>query len=375
MFIQNSPYPRWLTWLLIALLLTTSLIGLASLAAAQSTTITIATDDLFAQIYDRTSPSVVAIQVTVRVANAAVPGQTITGTTEGTGIVLDTTGHILTNNHVVDSAVRIEIAFIDGTQARAEIVGLDPYSDLAVLLVDLPAEQLSQLRPAEFGDSDNLRIGQTVLAIGSPFGQGWTLTSGIISALDRTIQGLTAFSIGGVIQTDTAINPGNSGGPLLDLDGRVIGVNSQIASESGSSSGIGFAIPGNLALRVAQTLIEQGEMEYSYLGITHDNINLAIIEALQLPNNTRGIVIMEVIPNSPADRAGLLNPVIVGSGNQRHLAVLDIITGIDGTPMLNTGDLTTYLATHTRPGQTVTLTVLRNGTEELSVEVTLATRP
>jgi len=375
MFIQNSPYPRWLTWLLIALLLTTSLIGLASLAAAQSTTITIATDDLFAQIYDRTSPSVVAIQVTVRVANAAVPGQTITGTTEGTGIVLDTTGHILTNNHVVDGAVRIEIAFIDGTQARAEIVGLDPYSDLAVLLVDLPAEQLSQLRPAEFGDSDNLRIGQTVLAIGSPFGQGWTLTSGIISALDRTIQGLTAFSIGGVIQTDTAINPGNSGGPLLDLDGRVIGVNSQIASESGSSSGIGFAIPGNLALRVAQTLIEQGEMEYSYLGITHDNINLAIIEELQLPNNTRGIVIMEVIPNSPADRAGLLNPVIVGSGNQRHLAVLDIITGIDGTPMLNTGDLTTYLATHTRPGQTVTLTVLRNGTEELSVEVTLATRP
>lgn len=329
-------------------------------------------DNTFTQVYEEISPSVVAISVTARREGTGFLNQDGVVVGGGSGFVIDQEGHILTNNHVVEGATEIIVNFRDGTLVRAEIVGLDPDSDLAVLKVDLPTDQLI---PVEFGDSDQLQIGQTVMAIGSPFGQRWTLTSGIVSALDRTIPGADNFSIGGAIQTDAAINPGNSGGPLLDLEGRVIGVNSQIRSSSGSNAGVGFAIPSNLAQRVAQELIENGYVDYSYLGITGGDMTLSLIEAFDLPNNFQGVAVGEVMPGGPADRSGLQEAVVEGDGLDAVPTQLDVITAIDGTPLSGIGALISYLAYNTKPGQTVELTVLRNGEEELSLEARLTPRP
>jgi S1-C subfamily serine protease len=205
-----------------------------------------------------------------------------------------------------------------------------------------------------------LFIGQTTLAIGSPFGQRWTLTSGIISALERTIQGLQDFRIGGVIQTDAAINPGNSGGPLVNLQGQVIGVNSQIISESRSSAGIGFAIPSKLVQRVVQELIANGRVNYSFMGINGGDVTLAAMEGLGLPNNMRGVLVQDVTSNGPAFFGGLQPG--------------DIITDIDGVQMTGFDSLIAYLAGNTSPGQAITLTVWRNG-QLFSTTVTLGARP
>jgi serine protease Do len=279
----------------------------------------------------------------------------------------------VTNHHVITGADYIEVEFYDGSLAWAEVVGADPDSDLAVLKVDLPADKL---HPVVFADSDALDVGQTVLAIGSPFGQDWTLTSGIVSALNRTIQGLTDFSVGGVIQTDAAINPGNSGGPLVDLEGRVIGVNSQILSTSNSSSGVGFAVPGNLTRRVIQELIENGYVDYSYIGILGGEVSLSLIDALALPEGTRGVVVSEVVRGGPAAAAGLKSAGNITPVNGQNVPVsLDIITAIDGAPLKGMDELISYLARATTPGQTVRLTVLRDGTQWLDFEVTLTSRP
>jgi S1-C subfamily serine protease len=333
-----------------------------------------AEEQQLANIYSQVSPSVVSINVSARISGDTTFGDGFSFGS-GSGFVIDTQGHIVTNNHVVDGATRIEVNFFDGTIVRGEVVGLDPDSDLAVLRVDVPAERL---RPIQFADSDQLVIGQSSIAIGSPFGQRWTMTRGIISALDRTIQGLTRFSIGSVIQTDAAINPGNSGGPLLDLQGRLIGVNSQIVSENRVNSGIGFAIPSNLVRRVAEDLIADGQVNYSYLGISSDperDVTLALIEQLGLPNNTRGVVVLGVEANGPAAAAGLRNasnPVLV-DGEQVPTSV-DIITAIDGQPVAGMSELVSYLASNTQPGQTVNLTVLRDG-QTVSVPVVLSGRP
>ncbi len=330
-------------------------------------------DVLFSEIYQRVSPSVVSINVVARQPGSGAFGQDNQVIGSGSGFVIDTDGHILTNNHVVEGATRIEVNFFDGTIARGEVVGLDPDSDLAVVQVDVPE---GVLQPVEFGDSDMLLVGQSVLAIGSPFGQRWTLTSGIISALERTLQAETRFSIGGVIQTDASINPGNSGGPLIDLDGRVIGVNSQIMTRSDTSSGVGFAIPSNLAQRVAQQLIEAGSVQYSYMGISGGDVSLSLIEAFNLPPNQRGVVVGEVSPNGPAAAAGLQTVgEITGDELDAVPATVDIITAIDGQPLEGMADLITYLARSTQPGQTVTLNVLRNGTEPLQLQATLSARP
>ncbi len=287
--------------------------------------------------------------------------------------MLDKEGHIITNHHVVADASRIAVAFLDGTLVRADIVGTDPDSDLAVLRVDVPVEKL---QPLEFADSSQLRVGMPVVAIGSPFGQDWTLTSGIVSALNRAIEGLTQFSIGGVIQTDAPINPGNSGGPLLDMEGRLIGVNAQIRSATRSSSGVGFAIPSNLTRRVAESLIETGTVEYSYIGIRGTDVSLSLIEALEIPNDTTGVVVVETLSGGPAEEAGLQD-----AGNQVEIegqpvpTQIDIITAIDGHSLRGIGDLITYLARNTQPGDTVTLNVLRNGEEELDIDVALTPRP
>ena len=356
---------------MIALLI----VGLVAPISAQSTS----TDTTFTDIYNDVSPSVVSISVLATRDNGMGQEQQAGGS--GTGFVLDNNGHIMTNNHVVEGATEIEVAFVDGTLARAEIIGLDPDSDLAVIQVDLPQEDLADLQPVIFGNSAALEVGETVLAIGSPFGQRWTLTSGIVSAVNRSIQGLTNFSIGGVIQTDAAINPGNSGGPLLNLNGEVVGVNSQIISGARSNAGIGFAVPGNLARRAAENLIESGYMDYSYIGITGGNVSLDLIEAFNLPNDTQGIVVGDVTPGDPAARAGLQGAVFgqntseIGQGVPQSV---DIITAINGEDLSGISELITYLAAETRPGETVTVSVMRvgtQGTEELQFDVRLTPRP
>jgi S1-C subfamily serine protease len=361
-------------WLIAAILVFVTVLAVVPIATTQDTLQTeLAQTGIFTEVYNRVSPSVVAINVVAQRAAAPGFGQGGEVRGSGSGFVIDTEGHIVTNNHVVEGATRIEVNFFDGTLAHAEVVGLDPDSDLAVLDVDLPADRLY---PVEWGNSDELVIGQPVLAIGSPFGQRWTLTSGIVSAVDRTIQGLTNFSIGGVIQTDTSINPGNSGGPLLDLQGRVIGVNSQIISESGSSAGVGFAIPSNLTRKVSQSLIEDGYVSYSYLGISGGDVTLSLIDTLELTNNTRGVVVADVTPGSPAARAGLRAPAAFETveGAQVPTSV-DIITAIDGQPLSGIGALVSYLAKHTEPGDSITLSVLRNGTEQLDLTARLTPRP
>ena len=318
-------------------------------------------NDIFAEVYQDASPSVVAINVSAEEGDGS-----------GSGFVIDRDGHIVTNAHVVDEADEIVVEFLAGAIVRAELVGSDRSSDLAVLKVDVPADQLT---PILFADSDELIVGQTVLAIGSPFRQGWTLTSGIISAIDRTIQGLTEFSIGGVIQTDASINPGNSGGPLINLDGEVIGVNSQIISGARSSSGVGFAIPANLTRRVADALIEHGEMTYSYLGISGFDVNLSAIESLNLPNDFRGVVIREVVDAGPAADSGLREITRMLNLDDKLVGLrADIITAVDGTPVKGMNDLITFLARHTQPRQVVTLAVLRDGERELEIPIELGGR-
>lgn len=321
----------------------------------------------FADIYNHVSPSVVSISVSGTSTDGSQFGAS------GTGFVVDNQGHIVTNDHVVADASQIEVNFLDGTIVKGDIVGLDPDSDLAVIKVDLPS---TSLIPVKFGDSDNLFIGQTTLAIGSPFSQRWTLTTGIISALDRTISGQTRYSVGSVIQTDAAINPGNSGGPLLNLQGEVIGVNSQILSETRSNSGVGFAIPSNLVKRVSQILIDKGSIQYSYLGIQGaSNLDLALIEGLKIPNNTRGVVVSRVEQGGPAAQAGLRSAARPTEINGESVPTsADIITAIDGINITDMSGLVSYLAINTEPGQTINLTVLRDG-QQINIPVTLSARP
>ncbi len=321
-------------------------------------------EGVFGQIYETVSPSVVAI--TVAQENNTDDGeQVFLPFSSGSGFVVDMQGHIVTNFHVIASADRIEVSMFDGTIAEADVIGIDPDSDLAVIQIDVPQERLI---PVSFADSDELMVGQTVLALGNPFQNDWTLTSGIISALNRSIGSLTPqFSIGGVIQTDAAINPGNSGGPLLNLSGQVIGVNAQINSQTRSNSGVGFAIPSNLVIRVMNELIESGSVDYSFMGITSPQfgINLDIIAEYNLPNNLRGVPVQDVFSDTPAAEAGL-RPATEES--------LDIITAIDGTPIANFDELIGYLGINTRPGDTVTLTIYRDG-QSVDLEMTLTSRP
>ena len=292
---------------------------------------------------------------------------------EGSGFVWDEEGHIVTNNHVVDGADRVAVIFSDGTELHAKVIGTDPDSDLAVL--ELP-EPKRGATPVELGDSDRLRVGQIAIAIGNPFGQEFTMTTGIISALGRTIRsGGSPFSIPEVIQSDVAINPGNSGGPLLDRRGKVIGVNTQIISRSGASSGVGFSVPINTAKRVVPALIEEGRYEYSWLGISGSTLRADVAELMGLPRDTGGALVTQVTLDSPADKAGL-------RGSDRTAALEgvdypvggDVIVSIDGSEVDDMDDLISYLSGNTRPDDEVTLEVIRDGERE-TLEVTLGARP
>ena len=330
---------------------------------AQQTGLYTEFERVMSDVYSRVSPSVVSISV--RRNTTGIAG--LEEGSSGSGFVIDLQGHIVTNYHVVNGADEIVANFLDGTIVRAEVVGLDADSDIAVIRVDLPQERLN---PVTFGSEKDLVIGQVVVAIGSPFQQRWTMTSGIISALDRDIRGLGLYSVGSVIQTDASINPGNSGGPLLNLAGEVVGVNSQIISETRSNSGIGFAVPSTLVQRVVQEIIATGRVEYSYMGISiptlgGGDLTIEIIEQYNLANNQRGVVVLDVQPGGPAAQAGLRTLTNTS---------IDIITAIDGTPITGFSNLIGYLAEETFPGDTITATVLRDG-QLVDIPIVLSRRP
>jgi S1-C subfamily serine protease len=320
-----------------------------------------AEEQLLTQLYERVSPSVVNIGITTGVLG---------GSGAGSGFVWDSSGHIVTNDHVVAGADRIYVRFADDTTVGAELVGTDPDSDLAVIDIDLPA---SRLHPVELGDSGALRVGQRAIAIGNPFGLEQTMTAGIVSALGRVVRQQSGFSLPELVQTDAPINPGNSGGPLLDSRGRVIGVTSLIRSNSGTNTGVGFAVPVNTVKRVVPSLIASGRYADPWLGIEAASITPLDAQELGLPVE-RGVVVQGVVEGGPADRAGLR----AGDRQTRAegsptTASGDIIVSMDGVPVQRMDDLIICLADK-RVGQTITLTVLRNGTER-AVQVTLEERP
>ncbi|MBC7236369.1 MAG: trypsin-like peptidase domain-containing protein [Chloroflexi bacterium] len=316
-------------------------------------------------LYHRVNPGVVHIQVFVQQFGQQAEGA-------GSGFVLDNQGHIVTNNHVVAEATQIFVVFYNGFQARAEIVGRDADSDLAVIRVDTLPEGA---HPLPLGDSDRVEPGQAVIAIGSPFGLGSSMTFGIVSAVGRTIpSGATAFSIPQAIQTDAAINPGNSGGPLINMQGEVIGVNAQIATGGvRANAGVGFAIPVNVVRRVAPVLIRTGSFRWPWLGVQGTSVNLLIQQANGL-DTQQGAYIDAVVRGGPAAQAGLQ-----GSTGTRTIEGIevpvggDVILEIDGNPVQDFADLLSDVSAH-NPGDRVTLTVLRNGRTR-QVTVQLEVRP
>lgn len=321
---------------------------------------------ILVDLYNRVNPSVVSILVYSDENGTTMPFS------QGSGFIFDEQGHIVTNAHVIHGANEVNIAFSNAVIRPAEIVGEDLHSDLAVVEVELPAG----IAPLPLADIKNVAVGQTVVAIGNPFGLGGTLTRGIVSALGRTIPALTTFSIPQAIQTDAPINPGNSGGPLLNLKGEVIGVNAQIETdgESRTNSGVGFAIPVSIISRVIPELIANGEYIWSWMGVRGGNVTPDLVAAMDLPLE-QGAYLYEVIAGGPSEKAGLVGasgretvegrPVETGG---------DIIIAVDGQPVNSFDDMLVYIALYGKPGQEITVTIIRDG-ETQDVKVTLEPRP
>ncbi|MFN2144250.1 MAG: S1C family serine protease [Anaerolineales bacterium] len=339
----------------------------ASAAPAQPESFTsvdiVAQQDAFIGLYEKVSPGVVAI-----LTFADTNGITM-GVGSGSGFVIDKQGHIVTNYHVVEGVDEIQVSFTSGIKTRGTVIGTDTDSDLAVIKVDLPEEDLT---PVPMGDSDSLRVGQVVVAIGNPFGLNSTMTTGIVSSIGRTLDSLNlsssgqAFAAGDIIQTDAAINPGNSGGPLLNLDGEVIGVNRAIRTFNTNensepvNSGIGFAVSINIVKRVVPSLISEGSYAYPYLGISAwSDIPLTEVERIGM-DKAVGAFVTNVVAGGPADEAGL--------------QVDDVVLSIDGREVLDFSELLSYLFTNTSPGDEVLLQVFRGG-EIIEVPLIIGSRP
>ena len=308
-------------------------------------------------IYDRVHDGVVTIKV------ATQGGQAL-----GSGFVIDSAGHIVTNAHVVGGASSISVEFANGSSYDAQLVGTDPSTDVAVIKVDAPS---SVLTPLQLGDSNTVQVGDQVVAIGSPLGLDETVTSGIVSALHRTITSPNNFAISDAIQTDAAINHGNSGGPLLNSSGQVIGINSQIESDSGGNDGIGFAVPSNTVKSVADQLLATGKVEHAFLGVGIATIDGGLSAELNVP---AGVEVTQVTPGGPADRGGLeaadATSVVAG---QEVPTGGDIITAVNGKSVTTSEELQSVIGAM-KPGDTASLTISRDGSEH-TVQVTLGTRP
>lgn len=358
-------------------------------------------EDTLTSVYEKVNPSVVFISVKVDPSIAGIdlgglpdlpfdfgmpsnpntPQQPETqpfGYATGSGFVWDQNGHIVTNNHVVNGAVEIEVTFSDGTTLPAEVVGTDPYSDLAVIKVDLALEKLV---PIQVTDSKEIKVGELAIAIGNPFGLDGTMTVGIVSALGRTLpanNGISTgptFSIPNVIQTDAPINPGNSGGVLVDENGLLIGVPTAIESPVGANAGIGFAVPSDTVQRVVPTLIKDGSYQHPYLGISGTSLTPKLAEAMGLDSTQRGALVSEIVTGGPADEAGLrASDQQVEIDGQQVMVGGDVIIAVEGENIQDMDDLISYLVGYTSVGQKITLTVLRDG-NEVNVDVTLSARP
>ncbi|HIQ06815.1 MAG TPA: PDZ domain-containing protein [Anaerolineae bacterium] len=345
--------------------------GLPTVAASQSPPVDVG-EQLTIAVYERVSPAVVNITTRVLVRSFFFGVYPEEGS--GSGFLWDDEGHIITNYHVVEGAESIEVSFGEDVAMPAKVVGVDPPNDLAVVRVDpslIPAGTL----PVEPGESSTLRVGQRAIAIGNPFGQfERTLTTGVVSALNRTLETEDGKVLRRLIQTDAAINRGNSGGPLLDSHGRLIGVNTAIFSPSGTSAGVGFAIPVDKVKRVVPELIEHGHYRHPWLGALGYTITPALAKALDLPVE-QGLLVAKLYRNSPAAKAGLrgaTKEVILG--NRRLFIGGDIITAVDEHPLASWDDLDEYLEEETSVGQTVTLTIWRDG-KQRTLNVTLAEEP
>jgi S1-C subfamily serine protease len=296
------------------------------------------------------------------------------GIATGSGFLIDTEGHIVTNNHVVEGASKVSVKLgSSDTSHEAEVVGTDPATDVALLKIDVPG---SQQHPLSLGNSAEVEVGEPVVAIGNPFGLDRTVTAGIVSALQRQIQAPNGFAISHVIQTDAAINPGNSGGPLIDAEGRVIGINSQIQTGGGSGGnvGIGFAVPINTAREVIQQLEEHGEVKHAYIGISGGTITPGLAKALKLPVE-KGVLVNEVVKDSPADKAGIEGGDTEATieGAQVNLGG-DIVTEVDGRQVESMEEVIDAV-NGAQPGDEMELTILRGEDETKHVTVTLGVRP
>jgi S1-C subfamily serine protease len=320
------------------------------------------------RVYEKASPGVVTIRSVFGSAGAA----------EGSGFVLNADGEIVTNAHVVtnesggerEAAEQVYIEFPDRNVVPAEIVGFDPFVDVALLQIEPNGFELHPLR---LGDDHDLRVGQPVAAIGSPFGEQQSLSVGVVSATDRSVESLTQFEIAGAIQTDASINPGNSGGPLLDAAARVVGINQQIETNSGANDGVGFAVPVSAIKRSIAQLREDGEAEYAYIGVSSQPIYPQLAHKLGL-DTTFGGLVSDVVSDGPAEKAG------IEGGNEKlsfqagqYRTGGDVILEVDGRDIVSPDDLAEAIVDH-RPGDVVTLTILRDNEQE-QVEVTLGKRP
>jgi len=312
-------------------------------------------------IYNNTRNSVVLIDVS-----------SFAGGGQGSGFVYDMEGRIITNNHVVEDADEILVTFLDGTIVEATLVGTDPYSDMAVIEVDVPAYLLS---PVEFAPSSELLVGEQVIALGNPFGLENTMTEGIVSATGRQMDAPGRYAIIDVIQTDAAINPGNSGGPLLNSEGKVVGMNTAILSETRQFSGIGFAIPSDTILREAPVIIAEGRFDHAYLGITGTDLLPGIRDLMGFDDSIKGALVTDVTEGGPADTAGLR-----GGNQQADLDGFtiniggDVIIGVEGMTVRSFYDLVVILERGYRPGDVVTLTVIRDN-DVIEIDLELGVRP
>ena len=296
----------------------------------------------------------------------------------GSGFVWDSEGHIVTNNHVVEGADKIEVTFADGTILPATLVGADSYSDLAVIKVEGAADLL---HPVQLADSKQVKVGEMAIAIGNPYGLEGTMTAGIISALGRTLPagstttGRAVYSIPDIIQTDAPINPGNSGGVLVDEQGRVVGVTAAIESSVNANSGIGFVIPSAIVSKVVPSLIQTGKYEHPYLGLSGGTLTPDIVKAMNLHVGQRGVLVVTVAEGGPAATAGLLPSQDTTTIDGQDIPVGgDVITAINGQAITKMDELIAYLNDQTEVGQSIKLTVLHGG-NETSIDVTLAARP
>jgi len=293
-------------------------------------------------------------------------------TNGGSGFVYDNLGHIITNAHVVDSANKAIVTFLDGSQYNAEIIGKDKFTDIAVIKVN---EKPRLLHPLQIGDSSLLQVGEPVAAIGNPFGLSGSMTSGIVSQIGRLLHTQdTGFSIPDVIQTDAAINPGNSGGPLLNMKGQVVGINTAIQSMSGSNSGIGFAVPSNTILKIVPILINDGEYHHPWIGITGQDIDPELAKVLDI-KQAKGFLVITVVDGSPADKAGLKGMTATQMIDGKEYPVDgDIIISVDDKEVRKISDILIHLQREKTVGDTMVLGILRDG-EFMHISLELVERP